>query len=200
MLNEDKNRERDNLASEIDKCHNDNTKMYQAVKCINRKPLQNLMVHDKAGRNLTEPNAVYHIIRDHFKAHFNYPKESKLEPFIGNSRPLDKPITKDEVAKSIYKLQNNITPGYDQIPPELLKYAPPESYDLVAESLNNIFAKHEYINVGIGLRTALQKPGKPKGPTRSLRRMSLLIMIRKIISSIVLSRIQPTMEKYLSHS
>ena len=71
MLNEDKNREHDNLASEIDKCHNDNTKMYQAVKCINRKPLQNLMVHDKAGRNLTEPNAVYHIIRDHFKAHFN---------------------------------------------------------------------------------------------------------------------------------
>ena len=39
MLNEDKNRELDNLASEIDKCHNDNTKIYQAVTLINRKPL-----------------------------------------------------------------------------------------------------------------------------------------------------------------
>ena len=34
----------DNLALEIDKCHNDNTKMYQAIKFINTKPLQNLIV------------------------------------------------------------------------------------------------------------------------------------------------------------
>ena len=31
------------------------------------------MVHEKAGRNVTEPNTVYNIIRDQFKA-----KESKL--------------------------------------------------------------------------------------------------------------------------
>ena len=56
--------------------------MYQAIKFINRKPLQNLMVHGKGGRNVTKPNAVNNIIRDHFKAHFNDPKESKLEPFM----------------------------------------------------------------------------------------------------------------------
>ena len=102
MLNENKNREIDILASEIGKHHNDNTKMYQVIKCINRKPLQNLMVHGKAGRNVTEPNAVYSFIRDHFKAHFSDPKESKLESFISNPRPLDTPITKDEVVKSIH--------------------------------------------------------------------------------------------------
>ena len=52
ISNEGKNCSLDNLASEIDKCHNDNTKMYQAIKFIKRKPLQNLIVHDKAGRNV----------------------------------------------------------------------------------------------------------------------------------------------------
>ena len=141
--------------------------MYQAIKFINRKPLQNVMAHDRAGRNTTEPNAVYNIIRDHIKAHFNDPKESKLEPFIGNSRPLDTPITKDEAAKSTHKLRNNRAPGYDQIQLELLKYAPNELDDLTAESLNNIFAKTKYIIVGHGLLTALQKPGKPKGLTKA---------------------------------
>ena len=78
MLNEDKNHELDNLSSEIDTCYNDNTKMYQVIKFINRKP------PCKAGRNVTETNTVYNIIRDHYKAHFNNPKESKLEPLIGN--------------------------------------------------------------------------------------------------------------------
>ena len=127
------------------------------------------LLNDKAGRNVTEPNAVYNFIREHFKVHFNDPKESKLETFIDNLRPLNTPINKDEVAKSIHKLRNNRAPGYDQIPPELLKYAPTELHDLIAESLNNFFAKHEYINVGHGLPTALQKPGKRKGPTKSLR-------------------------------
>ena len=72
------------------------------------------MVLDKAGRNVTKPNPVYNIIRDHFKVHFNDPKESKLEPFIGNPRPLDTPITKDKVARSIPKLGNNRAPGYDK--------------------------------------------------------------------------------------
>ena len=110
------------------------------------------MVHEKAGRNVTEPNTVYNIIRDQFKA-----RESKLEQFIGNPARLDTPITKCKVAQSIHKLRNNRAPEYDQITPEILKYAPTESHDLIAESFNNIFPKHEYINVGHGLLTALQK-------------------------------------------
>ena len=104
------------------------------------------------------------------------------------------------MAKSIHKLRNNRARGYDQIPPELLKYAPTELHDFIAESLNNIFAKHQYINVGYRLLTALQKPGKTKGPAKSFCPVILLIMLRKVISNIVLTRIQPTVEEYLSHS
>ena len=66
------------------------------------------------------------------------------------------------MAKSIHKLQNNRPSGHDQIPPELLKYSPTDLHDLMAKSLNNISAKHEYINIVHGLLTALQKPGQPK--------------------------------------
>ena len=107
-------------------------------------------------------------------------------------------MTKDEVT---HKLRNDRAPGYYQKPPELLKYVPTELYDLIAESLNNIFAKHEYINVGHGLLTALQKPGKPRGPTKSLRPVILLIMLRKVISNFMfLTRIQRAFEEYLSDS
>ena len=69
------------------------------------------------------------IIRDHLKAHFDDPKKSKLEPVISKCRRVDTPITKDEVAKSIHKIRNNRDSEYDEIPPELLKYAPPELRD-----------------------------------------------------------------------
>ena len=59
------------------------------------------------------------IVRNHLKAHFNILKESKLEPFTCNPIALDIPVTKDEAAKSIHKLQNNSAPGYDQLLPEL---------------------------------------------------------------------------------
>ena len=118
MLNEDKNRELDILATMI------NVTMITS-KCTKLSNLstENLVVHDKAGRNVTEPIVIYNIIRDHFKAHFNDPKESKLEPFIGNPRPLHTTITKIEVAKSIHKLRKNRSPGYDQKPSELLNIA-----------------------------------------------------------------------------
>ena len=86
------------------------------------------------------------------------------------------------------------------MPPELLKYAPPELHDRIAESLNNIFANHENISVGYGLLATLKKPGKSKGRTKSLRPVILLIILRKVISNIVPSRIQPRVHDYLSHS
>ena len=47
---------------------------------------------------------------------------------------------------------------------------------------------------------ALQKPGKPKGPPKNLRPITLLNTIRKALSIITLHRIRPCTEEYLSHS
>ena len=47
---------------------------------------------------------------------------------------------------------------------------------------------------------ALQKIGKQKGPIKNLRAVVLLPIIRKVMSNIVLKRIQPKVENYLSSS
>ncbi|GFS02259.1 endonuclease-reverse transcriptase [Elysia marginata] len=47
---------------------------------------------------------------------------------------------------------------------------------------------------------ALPKPGKPKGPPQNLRPITLLNSIRKVLSTIVLNRIRPKIETYISHS
>ena len=109
------------------------------------------MVHGKAGENVAEPNAVYNIIADHFKVHYCESQESKLGTFVGNIRPLD---TKNEVVKKHSQTLKQQSSWIWSNTPELLKYDPTELYDLIAESLNNIFAKHKYINVGHKLLTA----------------------------------------------
>ena len=139
---------------------------------------------------------MYDIIRECFRAHFNDPKKSKLDSFVNNPRPLDTSLIKDEVVKSIHKLQNNRTTS---VPPETIKYAPHQLHDLKTVFLNNIFTKHNYMNVGPGFLDALKKPSKPQEPTKSFHPLIFLIMLWKFISNTVISRIQPTVEEYLSH-
>ena len=201
ILNEDKNDELDQIATNIDKNYHNNTKMYQAVKMIyNRKPFEVSTVHDKNGKHVSDPSKIYNIVREHFRKHFTDPNEPPIKPFIGQSRPLHKQITTKEVKETIMKLKNNRAAGYDNIVAELLKFAHPMLYKIIAQILNQIFETHTYVNVGHGILAALQKPGKPKGPTKNLRPVILLTMLRKILSNIVLKRIQPKVEQYLSHS
>ena len=74
------------------------------------------------------------------------------------------PITAAAVVTAFVKLNNNSAYGYDSIPGELLKYAPAELSTLIADTFNNIFEKHQQLNIGTGVLIALQKPSKPFGP------------------------------------
>ena len=49
-----------------------------------------------------------------------------------------------------------------------------------------------------GTLIPLQKPGKPKGSTANLRPIILLPSLRKTLSLVILNRIRPGVEKYLS--
>ena len=51
-----------------------------------------------------------------------------------------------------------------------------------------------------GMLIRVQKPGKPTGPLTSLRPIVLLSVLRKTQSLIVLSRIAPNFDEYLSSS
>ena len=63
----------------------------------------------------------------------------KLELFDGNPRKLNSPFTKEEVMKSITKLNNNRSNGYDNISAELIKYGPDALHNSLPTIMNEAF-------------------------------------------------------------
>ena len=82
----------------------------------------------------------------------------------------------------------------------MMKYGPYQLILIIRTILNNIFELHKDVDTGSGILTPINKPNKPKGPVTSLRAITLLPMIRKIFSNIVLSRIDYKTVVYLSKS
>ena len=71
---------------------------------------------------------------------------------------------------------------------------------IIKNIINESSEKHEILDINAGEIIPLPKPGKPKGPPKNLRPITLLNTIRKTLSTIVLERIRPRVEKYISHS
>ena len=189
----------DNKVEEINKLK-DSAKTFKAINMLTRKKFENPFVEDEKGRNVTNPTEIYRIMKNHFQQHFFDETIYKLKAFTGNPEKLDQPITKEEVEKSIKNLNNNRSPGYDNIAVELIKYGPDELHDVIKNILNKALEEHVELDIGVGVLVALQKPGKPKGPVKNLRPVILLPILRKIFSNIVLQRIKPKVDEYLSDS
>ena len=193
-------KEVDDLVNEVEKSKDD-ARMFRAVKNIKRKNFENPVVHDKDGKNVTEPNQMYSIVNDHFRNQFHKTDVREVERFIGPPRPLNQPITTDEVTKAVTTMSNNKAPGKDNISVELLKYAPTKVDEKIAATLNNMFEKHGNIDTGTGILVPLPKPPpKKRGPVKNLRPVNLLLVIRKILSKIALRRSEADIEQHLSHT
>ncbi|GFR69344.1 endonuclease-reverse transcriptase [Elysia marginata] len=194
-----KNEHLDELASNIDKTSSDGG-IFQAVKALNRKRFENPKVHDNDGKQVSNPRQIQLIIANHFKSKFRDDNIHDIEPYFGQLRKLKSPITEREVRASINNLNNGRAPGSDNRSGEFLKFAPHLIDNKIAKILNQTFKRHEDLNINEGLLIALPKPGKPKGPPQNLRPITLLNSIRKVLSTIVLNRIRPKIETYISHS
>ncbi|GFR60594.1 LINE-1 retrotransposable element ORF2 protein [Elysia marginata] len=66
--------------------------------------------------------------------------------------------------------------------------------------INKTFKNHEDLDINNRILVALPKPGKPKEPPQNLRHVTLLNSIRKVLSTIALTRIRPAVENYISCS
>ena len=199
-IHENQEKEIDKVITEIEETK-DNTKMYKAIKLLNRKPYENPYINDEEGKRITNEQDMYEAIRNHFQQHFFDPTAENIEPFEGNPKTLNRPITQEEIRCSINKMRNNRAPGFDNITIELIKYGTEDLVYIICDILNNIFEKHnEEAEIGKGVLITLPKPKKIKGPLKHLRPIILLIILRKILSDITLNRIKPSTEKYLSQS
>ena len=193
-----RNQELDKQVEEIEKNSDDATMMYKAVKTLNRKKFENPKVEDETGKLAATPNEILEITTKFFKSKFREEQTQDIEPFEGQPRRLQRKITSKEIEDSFKSLNNNRAAGGDDIVGELLKYGSKELSPEIAEMLNQTFETHQPLNINNGNMITLQKPGKPKGPVKNLRPVTLLDTIRKSLSLTVLQRIRPKVEKYLS--
>ena len=83
----------------------------------------------------------------------------------------------------------------DQINVELIKYSPEVVYEKIAAICSNIEATGKHPNeITQGILRALQKPGKPKGPTSNLQPIILLSDVRKILAVSITKRIDSRLD------
>ena len=98
-------------------------------------------------------------------------------------------FTSSELKKTVWTLENNKSPGRDQINTELIKYSPEVAVKKIADIYNNIAVTEKHPNeITHEILRALQKPRKPKGPTSNRRPIILLFILRKILAVCIMKR------------
>ena len=101
-----------------------------------------------------------------------------------------------EVEKAKMKLKNGKAPGPDEITGEEIKAANPVD---ITDKLNQLMIKKDS-TLTEGFLVPIEKPGKDPGKPDSYRPVILLSAYRKLLSQIVLDRINPILESSLSSS
>ena len=198
-LMQNKEQERNQKFSQLDHME-DASKMYKSVKILQQKPFTNPYVYDENKKCVTKPSEIYKIVRDYFEKTFNDDDISSIKPYDGQPRKLNKEISIEEVSASINKPDNNKTPGIDNISAEMIKYGPLTLFEAIKEILNEAFENEIELELGEGILVSWQKPGKTKGPVTNLRPVILLPILSKILSNIVLHRMQPKVGQFLADS
>ena len=172
--------------------------MFKTVKKLHQKPFENPTKYNDKGKVVTSPQEVHKIIQNHFKNQFHKEDVTEIEKHVGEPKPLTQIITTEEIVKALTKMSNQKSPGKDNIPVELLKNAPNIAHQLISMIMNNPFSEHKPNDFGTGILFPLLKPNKTKDAVKSLIPIILLEISRKILSKILLNRIQPKVNTYLS--
>ena len=132
------------------------------------------------------------IIANFFKKMFL--KKADQYPNIEPTK-MQEPFGKEEVTEAVKNMRNGTSPGVDDIRIELVKYAPDEIHEQIANIYNCVAetGKHP-LELTHGLIAPLQKPGKKRGPPENLRPITLLSILRKILSVILMKKFRSRMK------
>ena len=179
----------------------DDTRMFKAIKLLTTKHTKIKFVHDENQHCVSQPQEMQKIIERHFKDHFQKNNLNGIDKFACDPKKLNKEISPEEIKTAISKMSNNKAPGKDNIDVELVKYAPEEVHTEIAEVLNNVFETNDdQLKLGTGVLLPLPKPKKTQGPTKHLRPITLLEVIRKVLSKVFMSRTDDKINNHLSQS
>ena len=173
----------------LENMQNDNTKIYEAVKNIKRlRPPQKLLIKGKNGLT-SNPAEQSKIIAGFFKETFYENKQPRI--IIPPTR-MKIPFTTNEIRKAIATIKPRKGAGCDEIPVELIKYAPDKIHEQIAKIYNMAETGDIPKEVTYSILKPLQKPNKAKGPPSNLRPIIILSSLRKILTACITNRIKDT--------
>ena len=186
------------IASELEK-NKGNKRCFEAQRLLRRCTRTPFSLSTPDGQHITNPLYQLPLIDNFYKEFFNQADLQQPAPWVGNPRPLTMPITVIEVQRATSKLNNGRAAGPDSIPGEFYKYGGPALHSSLADMFNDMFIYHEPIPaLCAGLLIPLNKSNtKPKFPANT-RPITLLNSARKVLSNIVLARISPKVQQYIS--
>ena len=187
-INEVKKIQLENELTQIESLKNDSTRYFAAMKELNRKRNQTIIVKDKNGKTAVTENEQIEIVTEYFKQMLA-PDGSKNNYVTYTPKEMTNPFTGNEIAKAAAKLKNGKSAGPDSIELELIKHAPQSTYTQIAQIYNYIAKKGEdVIELKLGLLRPLPKPGKTKGPVENLRPIILLSVLRNVMTICLIER------------
>jgi hypothetical protein len=187
----------ENIIQELEKTK-DTVRVYEVTKLLQPPQRSPLQILDNNGILCTNPQKIATNITEFYKDFFNPSTHEEVKFNWNECKELEEPITTEEVQAAVKKLRNGRACGKDQIHGELIKYAGIMTHQSIAAIINGIFLnKSEFTAIGEGLLMPLNKPGKPK-TVDNTRAITLLNTIRKLLSIIILQRIYPNVDTYLS--
>ena len=122
-------------------------------------------------------------------SNFSFPS-NQSKACITPPKRLNNMITAKEVTKAVQKMTaHNKRPGNKNTNVELIKYTPEVVHQEISKILNGIFeTNNEEVKRGTGLLLPLPKPKKAQGPVKNLWLITLLKVIRQILSKTLMNR------------
>ena len=176
----------------------DNRKMYDHVKLLRKNRYKEFKINDSNGDLIQDTRDMIKEVEAFYKDFFNDEEVEALDKWQGEKRALTKEITELEVDEAIKRLNNNRAVGPDGLPAEYFKHAGGEIRQEIAKLFNRIFEQHSGLEeTQEGYLFPLNKEGKPYTAAQT-RPLTFLNTIRKILSNILLARIQESVDRYLS--
>ena len=176
---------------------NDSKKAYGIVKDLttSKKPKVNT-IKDKNGKCLTEKTQVLNRWTEYSTELYNYPIKGNDEvlnvgdPASDNENENDS-ILKDEIIQAIKTLKSDKSPGFDNIPGELIKAGGEHMIEALHNICNKIWSNHIWPSSWTkSLVITLPKKGDLQ-QCNNYRTLSLISHPSKILLRIILNRLKP---------
>lgn len=138
--------------------------------------------------NIFKPN-------DSNNVEFENAVESTLQQDLQLSTP-PRPVTIQELKRTIIKLQNKKAPGFDLITKEIVTELPKKALVFLVTLFNSVLRVQHFPRLWkVSIVTMVHKPGKPPEEPTSYRPISLLPVLSKMFERILLSRILPILNE-----